>query len=208
MEALENRTIYMSLALIILSLAVVDVLWVAQTPLASVTEEPTTTPTPTGGNTEPIVAEPDVPTVLTDLQFMRVETEEFSFLKQVIPAVEANVTSTVLLKDGDRAGSITWVETPRVKIYFFALKEALHDSFTPELQDLRDETERLNETTFRNVLAFRDPGISDERIIFIRIRNRLYEFHIPVGKEPPIRTLMDTLTGWPVTESSSSAPQT
>jgi hypothetical protein len=104
------------------------------------------------------------------------------------------VTTRVLLMDGDRAGLLAWIETPSVKQVFLVLKESLHILFTPEVRDLLDEVQTTPGKAPRNFLTFRDPGISEERLVFVRVRERLFEFHIAPLKEDAIYKLVEALS--------------
>jgi hypothetical protein len=83
-----------------------------------------------------------------------------------------------ILSSGDRIGSVAWIDTPKVKQLMNTLKDALLPTFSPALTDLRDETLAEPGSPVRNVLSFRDPGISSDRIVIVRVRERLYEFHV------------------------------
>jgi len=98
------------------------------------------------------------------------------------------------VKDGDRIGLIAWADSPQVKIYLLALKEALHSTFSPEMRDLVDEAQEREGKALRNLLTFLDPAINEERVVFIRIRERLYEFHVAEGKDAVVFDLIETLT--------------
>jgi hypothetical protein len=74
------------------------------------------------------------------------------------------------------------------------LKEALHESFSPQVQDLIDDVLSEEEGPERHMLTFLDPNLSDERFVFIRLENRLYEFHITEGKDDSIFALIEELT--------------
>jgi len=135
---------------------------------------------------------PNVLETLVLQEFMFQDTRETSLLEIIIS--EADVKSRVLMKDADRSGLIAWVESPRVKVYFLALKEALHNSFSPAVTDLVDEMQRREDRPTVNLLTFKDPAISEERIAFVRVRDRLYEFHIAQGNDDAIFALIDALT--------------
>ncbi|MBM3228248.1 hypothetical protein FJZ27_05335 [Candidatus Peribacteria bacterium] len=137
---------------------------------------------------------PDVLTLLTTQGFERQDSNELSILRTVIPSQEATVSQYVLLTGGDRAGLIAWTESPNVKHYFLALKEALHASFSPHIKDLRDEAQRLPGKPPRNFLTFFDVALSPERIVFLRVRERLYEIRVTEGHEEAIFALVDALT--------------
>lgn len=137
---------------------------------------------------------PNVLEVLEALQITPQDTKETSLVQQIIPGDVATVESYALLEGGDRAGLIAWVDSPQVKVYFIALKEALHSTFSPQMRDLVDETQEREGKPPRSLLTFRDPAISEERIVFVRVRERLYELHVPEGRDELIFDLVETLT--------------
>ena len=105
-----------------------------------------------------------------------------------------SVQSFALMKDQDRIGSVAWIESSAVKETFTALKEALIAAFSPGLQDLKDETIQGADKPTRNLLTFLDPSLSEERIVFIRVRERLYEFHVALGKESAMNEFVEIVT--------------
>lgn len=135
---------------------------------------------------------PNIPATLTNFGFQFIEPKESNIIGLVIE--DATVQSRVLLKQKDRAGLITWVDSPKIKQYYLAIKEALHTSFSPQVADLLDENQKREGRPPYDLLTFLDPGISDERIIFVRVRSRLYEFHIAEGHEQEIYDLIEELT--------------
>jgi hypothetical protein len=150
------------------------------------------------GGTEssvPTVVEtgPDVFEVLNSLGIVTQGTREEGLLEQVVPA-EVKVEKRVILKGDDRLGYFAWLESPDVTVYLSAMKDALRSSFSSQMRDLVDEVQNIAGKPTRDVLSFIDPSIHEERILFVRIGTRLYEFHIPEGKEPETQTLMDELT--------------
>ncbi len=136
---------------------------------------------------------PDVFDVLNQQTVVTESTQETSLLRRVIPDSVA-VESRVLLKGNDRIAFFSWVESPDVKEYFTALKEALHASFSKDVRDLIDETQEQEGKPIRNVLSFYDPAIHEDRLLFVRVRQRMYEFHVAADKEPQVQELMDALT--------------
>lgn len=94
-----------------------------------------------------------------------------------------NIETRVLLHEEDRSGFIAWVQNPDAKTIFSGLKEALIESFSPEVAELNDQTIKTPNGPVRNILTFIDPKLSPERLVFVRIRENLYEFHVPLGKE-------------------------
>ncbi len=136
---------------------------------------------------------PDVFDVLNALGIVTQGTREEGLLEQVVPENET-VEKRVILKGDDRLGYFAWVESPDSTLYLSAMKDALRSSFSSQMRDLVDEVQDLPGKPTRDVLSFLDPSIHEERILFLRIGTRLYEFHVPAGKEPDIQTLMDELT--------------
>lgn len=121
------------------------------------------------------------------------ESKEGSLLAG-LKAENVNVYSQIVLKDDDRLGTVTWLESSNVKTMFAGLKEALAGEFSDKVKDLRDETFQEEGQPVRNVLSFYDPAIAEEKVEFIRIGERLYEFHIAEGKEADMAELRALLT--------------
>jgi len=133
--------------------------------------------------------------ILAEQKFEIEPLAESIFLARIIPPEDGvKVTGAILLENGDRAGVLAWTDSPHVKLYFMALKEALHQSFSPAVQDLVDETQRQEGKPVRNFLSFLDTGISEERVVFVRVRERLYEMHIAPGKDERMFGLLDRVT--------------
>ena len=135
----------------------------------------------------------DPQTIAAQLNFTMEETSQKSLLSAVVrdPSL---VTTRILLLDGDRAGLLAWIETPDVKQVFLVLKDSLATLFSPEVRDLLDEVQSPPGKAPRNFLTFLDPQLSEERFVFVRIRERLYEFHIAPGKDEAMYRLMEALT--------------
>jgi hypothetical protein len=152
---------------------------------------------PTGEDTEPSVTPvakssgPAVQTVMADAGLEVTASDEPTFLSQIMTD---GLTSVTVLKDGDRAGSVTWIESPEVKDSFIALKDGLLESFSAGLRDLKDTTEQEPNRPVRNILRFTDPALSDEELVFVRVRERLFEFHLAPGSEETMNALIEALT--------------
>ncbi len=159
-------------------------------PVVAVTgTEPAKVPTSGGVRKQ---SGPDVRETSKRLGFELLETGESSLLAQIV--TEAPVQSLVLLSGGDRAGSVTWVQSAKVKTYLTTLKDALHQSLSADVRDLRDETQERPGTPVRNYLTFLDPNLSQERVVFVRVRELLLEFHLAPGHEPALFQLIDQLS--------------
>ncbi len=106
----------------------------------------------------------------------------------------ATVQTYVLLKDNDRVALFSWTQSANVKEYFNAMRTALLKSFSPGVRDLHDDRVADPGKPVRDVLSFLDPQISDEKIILMRVQDRLYEFHVAPGKEMDVQGLMEALS--------------
>ncbi|MDP7247441.1 MAG: hypothetical protein QF741_02335 [Candidatus Peribacteraceae bacterium] len=136
---------------------------------------------------------PNILEILVSEQYKFQHSDEQNLLSMIIKD-GTPVQSRALIKDSDRAGFVAWSESPKVKIYFLSLKEALHVSFTPQVKDLIDETQKREGRAERNLLSFSDPGIGEERLVFVRVRNRLFEFHLAKNYEDEMFDLIEKLT--------------
>lgn len=135
--------------------------------------------------------ETDVESALEQLGFTLSPSEDLTFLAQV--AKDQEVESYVLLKDGDRAGSISWIDGD-AKQAFISLKEALLSAFSDQVTNLSDKTVQEENKPTRNVLTFRDPALSEETLTFIRIRERLYEIHTAQNKQDAVNAAIEAVT--------------
>ncbi len=134
----------------------------------------------------------DVHAVLADLHFLITPTEEKSLL--ALTAQGTTVETVVLLEQNDRAALFSWLESPDVKTIFSVLKQSLQEHFSPQLKDLIDEVRTEEGGPPVNVLSFIDPAISPESVIIIRVRNRLYEFHVAERSADAIHQLIGALS--------------
>jgi hypothetical protein len=136
---------------------------------------------------------PDILATLSGAELDVQDTNELSLLSRALPAGTAIIAKT-LLKGNDRLAYVAWTQSPDVKIYFIALKDALQKSFTPQVRDLSDRTEVRDAKPTRNILTFVDPGFNPERYVFLRVRERLYEFHVAEGRDAEVFALVDLLS--------------
>lgn len=140
------------------------------------------------------VAKPAGVDIAVALKELGYETQESTDLSMIAQVVTGQPKTLVLLKNSDRVGSVTWIDSPQVKTFFISLKEGLLSAFSPNVKDLRDETLQGEGEPVRNILTFLDPGLSEERLVFVRVRERLYEFHIAAGKDTEMNALIEVLT--------------
>lgn len=146
-------------------------------------------PTASGGVAK--AEDANVEDVLRALSLTVQPSEELTFLAQV--SREAPVKTLVILQNGDRVGAVSWIDGD-AKSAFIALKEALLSAFSSEVTGLSDRTYQEQGRPTRNVLTFRDPALSEETLTFVRVRERLYEFHATEGKEAAVQQAIDALT--------------
>lgn len=131
--------------------------------------------------------------ILTGLALTPVDTQEPSLIGQVAgPSVP--VQTKVLMQSNDRAALFAWVDTPDVKSLFLTLKQTLQPLFSSQVKDINDESFEPENGPPYDVLSFTDPAISPEKILFVRVRTRLYEFHIAAGQENTIQQMVSELT--------------
>lgn len=136
---------------------------------------------------------PNVQDVLKSLGMTTEQTDEKGLLSRVVPE-EIPVDRKALLQNGDRLAFFATVQSPDVSTYFSSLKEALQKSFSPQMHDLIDTTQSPEGHPVRNMLSFVDPTLSEEKMIFVRSRDRLYEIHVANGKDEGVAKLVDALT--------------
>lgn len=134
----------------------------------------------------------NVHTVFQSVGLVSQETKEVGILAQL---TQPDLSRTViLLRNNDRAFLFSWIENDEVKEIMSALKKLLEDQFSPELTDLTDETMTSATGAPVDILRFYDPSISTEHIVFLRIRNRLYELHIAENGEEISDRLIEELS--------------
>lgn len=176
---------------ILLALGASDALWSAHTFPTPLAANVTTDRNENSGVAKQ--AGPSVESVFVAQHLSTAQTGEVSLIRRIVPEPQ-NVKSTVLLRANDRLAFISWIESPSVKKYFNAIKEALHSSFSPQMEGLKDETFTSSDKPTVNFLTFRDPAIAPERIVFLRVRERLFEFHIAEGRDKDVATLLTELS--------------
>ncbi len=131
--------------------------------------------------------------VLAKLQLVSKETNEASFILLTVPD-RATVKTSVLLRNNDRAFLFSWIESDDVKILFAALKQTLQEQFSGKVTELVDETRSPTNGAPVDYLSFLDPALSAERIVFFRIRNRLYELHVAENGDELLEQLVAELS--------------
>ncbi len=126
--------------------------------------------------------------ILTNLGFEVRATKEQSFLMDLLG--ETPPTTVVILQNNDRIALLSWVQQGDVKSLLSSLKEALLSSFSNDVRDLIDTTTHEVGKPVIDTLSFIDPSLSSDRITFIRVRELLFEIHLPIGREKDIEDLM------------------
>lgn len=135
----------------------------------------------------------DVQSVLDRQQLITQETAEASFLSFVV-ADKSAVKTWVLLKNNDRAFLFSWIDNDDAKTIMSSLKQALSEQFSGKLTDLVDETRTQDSGPPVDVLSFTDPTLSPEKIMFLRVRTRLYEIHIAKNGSDALDALVAELS--------------
>lgn len=153
-------------------------------------QQPTTPDTGTTGGVAK-AGEIDVEAALQAMGYTLTPSEDLTFLAQVSRSQE--VKSFAILKDNDRVGSVSWMDGDG-KQAFISLKEALLSAFSDQVSDLSDKTLQEEGRPTRNILTFRDPALSEETLTFVRVRERLYEFHAAPNQLEAVNGAMDALT--------------
>ena len=135
----------------------------------------------------------NVEDVLAKLQLVTQETNEASFLLLTAPD-KSKVKTYVLLRNNDRAFLFSWMESDDVKSVFAGLKQALQEQFSGKVTDLVDETRSTPGGPPVDYLTFIDPVLSTERIVFLRVRTRLYELHVAENGDAALEQLAAELS--------------
>lgn len=133
----------------------------------------------------------DVPTALASLQLVPTQTSETGLLGLSVQG--GSVQTMVLLLNNDRAALFSWIQDDDVKTIFNGLKQALQEQFSPKLSGLVDETVTQDKGPIVDILSFTDPAISAEKVVFLRVRTRLYEVHITPKSEATMQRLIEEL---------------
>lgn len=131
--------------------------------------------------------------VLGRLQLVAQPTSQASFLLLIAPDKTA-VKTAVLLRNNDRAFLLSWMDSDNVKSVFASLKQALQEQFSGKVTDLVDETRTPDNGPLVDYLSFLDPALSAERIVFLRVRTRLYEIHVAKNGEDLLGRLIEEMS--------------
>lgn len=134
---------------------------------------------------------PDVQQLLMSLGYTWTDVAEPVLIGSI--AQNEKLNALVLLKNNDRTALLAWIDTANVKTIFAGLKQALAENFSGQVSELVDESQTPADGAPRDILSFIDPTLSNERFLFVRIRSRLYEFHIAPGKEGDVQVIVDAL---------------
>ena len=127
----------------------------------------------------------------TGLELLPVSATEQSFLQLVLPAEErAALRSAVLLRDGERVAALYFIQSPNAEKFSFAIKERAFDLFSSQMTNLIDERVAREGYQAFDVFAFMDPVLGEDRFLFARIGESLYEFHVAAEKESVVQGLI------------------
>lgn len=126
--------------------------------------------------------------------FLPVSGREQSFLAKVLPESHKHILrSIVLLQGEERVAAIYWYRSSSSDSHLHTVKSWMYELFSGEMTNLVDETLTREELAPITVLAFTDPSMSEERFLFAKIRDHLYEFHFQQQREPLIHGLLQEL---------------
>lgn len=121
----------------------------------------------------------------------QVRKSEQSYFERLLPSDKNHlIRSIVILRDHDRIAASYWYQNPKVIQHMEAITEYFFYQFSKEMTDLVDEAVIKEGYAEIDVLAFTDPTLLEERIVFARIRNQLYEFHVTEEKEGWVQGLL------------------
>ncbi|MEQ1849765.1 MAG: hypothetical protein ABL890_04205 [Candidatus Peribacteraceae bacterium] len=118
-----------------------------------------------------------IDSVFQSLQLIEKETNEQSLIEQAAGA-GASVKKVVLLRNNDRAYFFAMIQGATVKKTFATLKQQLQELFSANLKELKDQTITSETGPPVDMLSFIDPAISKEPLLFLRVRDRLYELRV------------------------------
>lgn len=120
--------------------------------------------------------------------FSTLASPDEGFLSDVLPD-DLPRERVIVLKDGDRAAFLEWMETDAAERYFLILKTVLYGSFSDRVEGVQDE--EWNASV--HVLTFRDPELSEEWFVFVRAYDQLMELRVPSHQLDPIRALLGAI---------------
>lgn len=135
----------------------------------------------------------DVTTTLSSLQLIPEPTNESGFLGFMATG-KAVVETHVLIRNNDRAFLFSWIDSNDAKSIFSSLKQELSEQFSGKMTDLIDTTKTGDSGPPVDILSFTDPTLSAERVMFLRVRTRLYEIHIAENGEDMLDSLVAALS--------------
>jgi len=119
--------------------------------------------------------------------FRPVSRKEGSILHAVS---SRQLRSVVLMRDDDRVAAAFWFSDPDAKGLMDMLTAYTFDLLSKDVQRLTDEPIHRNGFAPIDLLAFTDPALSEERMVFAKIRDSLYEFHVSEEKEGWVQGLL------------------
>lgn len=135
----------------------------------------------------------NIEAVLQQFNLTQTQTSEASFLFLTTPN-QPTLKTTALLLNNDRAFLFSWLESADAKTILRGLKTALQEQFSGKLSDLVDETRTPANGPVVDYLSFFDPALSPEKVVFLRVRNRLYEIHVAKNGEGLVEQLVADLS--------------
>ena len=111
--------------------------------------------------------------------------------KSILKAVSSNqLRSVVLMRDDDRVAAAFWFSDPDTEGSMDTLTAYVFDLFSEDVQRLIDKPIHREGFALIDLLAFTDPALSEERMVFAKIRDSLYEFHVAEENEGWVQELL------------------
>lgn len=112
---------------------------------------------------------------------------EVSFMMKLLSQTESHpVRSVVLMSEDDRLAAMWWEEGNGSASRFRQLKKQLYRVISPDAREIVDENIAQEGYEEIDLLAFTDPNLFEGRLVFARVGERLFEFHVGVERESEV----------------------
>lgn len=198
-----QRTLFFTVVLLLIggALSLSDYLLVERAPVAS-TPGVTDTNTSSSASSAPAIIKKgsstqkatskSVDEILSGLQLIQKATTEQSLIEQAAGS-SVEVKKFALLRNNDRAFFFAMIEGTSVKKVLATLKQNLQEQFSADLKELKDQTLTSDDGPPADLLSFIDPKISPEPLLFLRVRDRLYELHVAENGQDLLEAMLREL---------------
>lgn len=120
-------------------------------------------------------------------EFSTVSNLEVSFMMKLLSQTESHpVRSVVLMDEDDRLAAMWWEEGDGSASRFRQLKKKLYRIISSSASGIVDENIAQEGYDEIDLLAFTDPNLFEGRLVFARVGERLFEFHVGVDRESEV----------------------